>query len=83
MWINQGNPKSYMSSFKYMWFYCKEKNKPVTRKKRNVTLEHATMKCADSAVKLADTGCTQTHIHTHTHSSHTFAVYLLFAADFI
>lgn len=67
-----------------MWFYCKEKNKPVARKKRNVTLEHATMKCADdSAVKLADTGCMQTHTDTHTHSSHTFAVYLLLAADLI
>ncbi len=67
-------------------------NKPVMRKKRNVTLEHATMECADNANKLADTGCTQTHTHTHTHTHtlpshtftiHTFAIYLLLVADFI
>lgn len=57
-----------------MWFYCKEKNKPVTRKKRNVTLERATIKCADdSAVKLADTGCAQTHTGAH---KHTFITYI-------
>ena len=40
------------------------------RKKRNVTLEHATMECADNASRLADTG--YTHTHTHTFKRHEF-----------